>query len=102
MNLTPRRLQILIAVVISLTAIVMFQSTWYIVAVHTPTPFQGMVMVTAALVIAFVAARIIRGKPMMSIDPGPKPSRLAVALGIAALIAIWTVPLLIMYLLGWR
>ena len=64
--MTPTRVSLLIALFIAIVALVLFSMVWYMMAAAMPPQIQGIVMITAALLIAFAAAKAYHGtRPML-------------------------------------
>ena len=62
MALSTGKRALLIAIAASAVALFLFIAVWYMMASQMPGPIQGIVMVTAAILIAFGMGRIFLGR----------------------------------------
>ena len=98
----------IIAFLISVASLFMFIAVWYAIAANFPPQLQGIVMISAAFLIVFgFAAKAFRGGRSLQEYVGisadkTKTSRLTNIIILLVLVAMWTLPALILYLVGYR
>lgn len=101
MNLVRRG--ILLTFAIAAVGFLLFNMAWYMMAFAMPMPLQGLVMVTAALLIAFSCVKAARGtKPVFPARDDTKglSMKASIILLVLFLATIFIVPAFVLRLMG--
>ena len=102
--MNPVRRGVLLVFGIAAVGLLLFNMVWYMLAVNMPPQLQGIVMITAALLIAFSCAKVARGtKPLFPVSTETTQGlsrKMSAILLILFVATILIVPAFVMWLRG--